>query len=341
MPLIEMSVFIKLIFIIACSFLFNFLLVRYMHQVNILDIPNERSSHTTIVPRSGGIGMFAAFVFGVLLFDIEHSYLFLIPLSGIFLVGLWDDIRSISSKKKLFLTACAAIILYQVGFDIQHFGTFLGHEIVFNYWVALLFFAFAISGFVSALNLIDGLDGLASVVSLAILCPFAYIGYKYADTFLLYSTLILMSAIGGFLIFNWHPAKIFMGDSGSMFLGFMISIIVVYSIQKDYITAISTLLLCAIPILDTLIVLLRGALHHQNPLQADKTHIHHLLLKQQYGNTRKTVLLLGLTQMLFSYIGLGFKVRDDIFILVLYLFCFILFYMFLTPSAWVVNKEQD
>lgn len=341
MPLIEMSVFIKLIFVILCSFLCNFVLIRYMRQINILDIPNTRSSHTKIMPRSGGIAMFISFILGVFLFDLKQSYLFLIPLSGIFLVGLWDDIRSISSKKKLILTAFSAAMLYQMGFDIQHFGTFLGHEIVFNYWVALLFFAFAISGFVSALNLIDGLDGLASIVSLAILFPFAYIGYKYTDTFLLYSTLILMSAMGGFLIFNWHPAKIFMGDSGSMFLGFMISIIVVYAIQKDYITAISTLLLCAIPILDTLIVLLRRALHHKNPLQADKTHIHHLLLNQQYGNTRKTVLLLGLTQMLFSYIGLGFKVRDDIFILVLYLFCFILFYMFLTPSALVVNKEQD
>jgi len=320
---------IKLGIVLFLSCGANYLLIKYTHILKIIDIPNERSSHTKVVPRSGGIGMFAAFTFGIFLFDIEHSYLFLIPLSGIFLVGLWDDIRSISSKKKLFLTACAAIILYQVGFDIQHFGTFLGHEIVFNYWVALLFFAFAISGFVSSINLIDGLDGLASVVSLAILFPFAYIGYKYADTFLLYSTLILMSAIGGFLILNWHPAKIFMGDSGSMFLGFMISIIVVYSIQKDYITAISTLLLCAIPILDTLIVMLRRVLHHHDPLAADKTHIHHLLLKQQCGNTRKTVLLLGLMQILFSYIGLGFKVRDDIFIFILYSLCFILLYFIL------------
>jgi UDP-GlcNAc:undecaprenyl-phosphate GlcNAc-1-phosphate transferase len=304
-----------------------------MHQVNILDIPNERSSHTKIVPRSGGLAMFTAFVCGIFLFDIQHSYLFLIPLSSVFVVGLWDDIYPLSSKKKLFLTAFAAVILYNVGFDIQDFGTFLGHEIVFNYWVALLFFVFAISGFVSALNLIDGLDGLASIVSLAILFPFAYIGYKYADGFLLYSTLILMSAIGGFLIFNWHPAKIFMGDSGSMFLGFMIATIVVYAIQKDYITAISTLLLCAIPILDTLIVLLRRILHHHDPLRADRTHIHHLLLKQQYGNTRKTVLLLGLMQTLFSYIGLGFKVRDDLFILVLYILCFILLYFILTPQT--------
>jgi UDP-GlcNAc:undecaprenyl-phosphate GlcNAc-1-phosphate transferase len=327
---------IKLGIVLFLSCGANYLLIKYTHILKIIDIPNERSSHTKVVPRSGGIGMFAAFTFGIFLFDIEHSYLFLIPLSGIFLVGLWDDIRSISSKKKLFLTACAAIILYQVGFDIQHFGTFLGHEIVFNYWVALLFFAFAISGFVSSINLIDGLDGLASVVSLAILFPFAYIGYKYADTFLLYSTLILMSAIGGFLILNWHPAKIFMGDSGSMFLGFMISIIVVYSIQKDYITAISTLLLCAIPILDTLIVMLRRVLHHHDPLAADKTHIHHLLLKQQCGNTRKTVLLLGLMQILFSYIGLGFKVRDDIFIFILYSLCFILLYFILTP----MNKDS-
>ncbi len=339
MACIDAFFFIKLSAIIGISYMLNLFLVRYMYTLKILDIPNERSSHLHVTPRSGGIALFISFLAGLLLFEMPISFLFLMPLSIVFIVGLYDDLYTLSSKVKLVLTALSAIFLFLAGFDIQHFGTFLGHEIMLSFWISLLFYAFVVSGFVSALNLIDGLDGLASLVSIAILLPFAYIGFKYSDAFLLYMTLITISAIVGFLILNWHPAKIFMGDSGSMFLGFVISIIVTYAIQKEYITAISVLLLAAVPILDTLIVMLRRFIHKRNPFSADKTHIHHIFLKQQQGNTRKTVLLVGLIQILFSYLGLGFKVRDDIFILILYVLCFVLFYFILTPNE--VRKNGD
>lgn len=331
MELINTTLCVKLSVIMGISYIINFLLVKYMKIIKILDIPNERSSHTSIVPRSGGIALFGSFIIGVFLLMPSLSY-FLIPLTLVFLLGLYDDVYSLSSKAKLFLTAAIAIFLFHIGFDIYHFGTFFGHEIILGYGLALLFYAFAISGFVSALNLIDGLDGLASVVTLAIILPFAYIGFKYSDTFLFYTCITIICSIGGFLILNWHPAKIFMGDSGSMFLGFLVSIIAVYAIQKDYITAISILLLSAVPILDTLIVILRRILNKTTPFHADKTHMHHVFLKQQGGNTRKTVLIVGLIQILFSYLGLGFKVRDDIFILVLYVLSFVLFYFILTPN---------
>lgn len=338
MELIEATLCVKLSMIIVTSYAINFLLVKYMNIIKILDIPNERSSHTSVIPRSGGIALFGSFIIGIFLFIPFSSYLFLFPLTFVFLLGLYDDVYSLSSKTKLFLTAIIAILLFHIGFDIYHFGTFLGHEIILGYGIAVLFYAFAISGFVSALNLIDGLDGLASVVTLAIVLPFTYIGFKYSDTFLFYICLIIICSISGFLILNWHPAKIFMGDSGSMFLGFLVSIIAVYSIQKDYITAISVLLLSAVPILDTLIVILRRILNKTTPFHADKTHMHHVFLKQQSGNTRKTVLIIGLIQILFSYLGLGFKVRDDIFILILYILSFVLFYFILTPNEMRKNN---
>lgn len=338
MELIDATLCVKLSVIIVTSYAINFLLVKYMNIIKILDIPNERSSHTSVIPRSGGIALFGSFIIGIFLFMPFSSYLFLFPLTFVFLLGLYDDVYSLSSKTKLFLTAIIAILLFHIGFDIYHFGTFLGHEIILGYGIAVLFYAFAISGFVSALNLIDGLDGLASVVTLAIVLPFAYIGFKYSDTFLFYICLIIICSISGFLILNWHPAKIFMGDSGSMLLGFLVSIIAVYSIQKDYITAISVLLLSAVPILDTLIVILRRILNKTTPFHADKTHMHHVFLKQQSGNTRKTVLIIGLIQILFSYLGLGFKVRDDIFILILYILSFVLFYFILTPNEMRKNN---
>lgn len=341
MTLLTLSFIVKLFCVMLLSLVLNFLLVRYQRRIPLLDVPNERSSHTKIMPRSGGIAMFIAFTYGVVWIDIEYSLLFFFPLSFVFLIGLWDDISSLSSKTKLLLTALAAIVLFNLGFDVYHFGTFFGHEVVFGYVAALLFFAFAVSGFVSAVNLIDGLDGLASVISLAILFPFFYMGYKYDDTFLCYTTLILMSSISGFLAFNWHPAKIFMGDSGSMFIGFAIAILVVYAIKMDYITAISTLLLAGLPIMDTLVVMLRRLLHRHNPFKADKTHIHHILLRYQQNNVRKTVVLLGLMQILFSYLGLGFKVRDDIFIFILYGLCFIVTYLLLTINSDTSGNKKD
>lgn len=307
-------------------------LIAYKHTINIVDIPNERSMHTMPIPRSGGIAIFSAFLSGVWLCDVPYVWTFLPPLMFVFAVGLYDDKYQLKSLTKLVLSIVGAVWLYCLGFELQYFGKFLGYEISFSYWISLCIVSIAIAGFVSSLNLIDGLDGLASMVSVTILVPFAYIGFKYNDSFLVFTSLILIASISGFLLLNWHPAKIFMGDSGSMLLGFLIAMIILYTILKGYMTAISTLLFAAIPIFDTLIVVLRRVLHKNHPLKADKTHLHHILLHHQSGNTRKTVLLIGLTQALFSYLGLGFKVRDDIYILILYVMCFILFYHILTPK---------
>lgn len=331
--LIDMFFLLKCTSVFVLSLGLNYFLVKYMYIIKILDIPNARSSHLHVVPRSGGIAIFFSFCVALLLFNPADNYSFLFPLICVFVMGLWDDIKSVSSKMKLVITACAGMILFMNGFDIQRFGIFFGHEVIFSFWIALFFCAFAISGFVSALNLIDGLDGLSSLVSLAILVAFTYIGYKFSDTFLFYTSISLICAIGGFLVLNWHPAKIFMGDSGSFMIGFVIAMIAIYAIKQNYITAISVLLLAAIPILDTLIVMLRRILQHQSPLSADRTHIHHLILKLQYGNTRITVLIIGLLQGLFSYLGLGFKVRDDFYIFLLYILFFIIFYLLLTPKG--------
>lgn len=318
--------------VFGLSLLFNALLIRYASIFRILDIPNERSSHLYVMPRSGGIAIVFAFIVGLLFLDVPRIFSFLMPLLLVFGMGLWDDIFSISSRIKLFITAIAGAWLFVNGFEIIEFGHFFGNDIVFSYGISLVFCAFAISGFTNAMNLIDGLDGLASIVSFVILFAFAYIGLKFDDPFLLYITTLLISAMSGFLIFNWYPAKIFMGDSGSFSIGFIISLVVVYAISKGYITPMSTLFLAAVPILDTLIVMIRRLKKGHNPLSADKTHMHHRLLERFRNDTRKTVLLIGCLQAFFSYIGLGFKVRDDSIIFLLYILSFIIFYTVLTPD---------
>jgi len=332
LELIDTFVLLKCLTVFIVSLGINALLVHYQKIVNILDVPNSRSSHTRIIPRSGGIAIFSSFCYAFLLFNPFSDAMALLPLLLVFLMGLWDDVWSVPAKIKLLITAGAGAFLYLNGFDIQRFGIFFGHEVIFSFWGALLFCAFAISGFVNALNLIDGLDGLASSISLVILVAFSYIGWKYEDTFLVYTSVGLICALLGFLVFNWHPAKIFMGDSGSFAIGFVIAMLTLYAIQKEYMTAISILLLAALPILDTLIVMLRRIVNHQSPLHADKTHMHHIIFQLQNNNTQRTVVILGLLQGFFSYIGLGFKVRDDIYILLLSVLCFTIFYLLLTPK---------
>ncbi|ARU49442.1 putative undecaprenyl-phosphate N-acetylglucosaminyl 1-phosphate transferase [Sulfurospirillum diekertiae] len=314
------------------STILSFMLVKYKDIICILDEPNARSYHTVVIPRSGGVGIFIAFILGVLLLDIAHDYWFFLPLFIIFALGLYDDINPLSSKKKLLITFLSSILLFYLGFDIDKYGCFVGYDIILPTWISCLFFGIACAGFINSINLIDGLDGLASLVSLVILCAFAYLGFRWHDDFLFGVALVLMSAILGFLIFNWHPAKIFMGDSGSLTLGFIIVILSVYSIKQSYITAVSVLLLAAIPILDTLIVMVRRIVNKQNPFKADQTHMHHIVLKQQNRHVVQTVMLIGIWQILFTYIGLGFKVRDDSYILVLFILCFVFFYFSLTPK---------
>lgn len=157
--MITFLIVIKLCYVASISFGMSGFLIIFQHKLPFQDIPNQRSSHIQVTPRSGGIAMFVAFLFGIMVIDMQHSLFFLLPLGCIFIIGLWDDIYSLPSKVKLMLTALLAILLFHMGFSLQHFGTFLGYEVVLTYSLSVLFFSFAISGFVSALNLIDGLDG--------------------------------------------------------------------------------------------------------------------------------------------------------------------------------------
>ena len=256
----------------------------------------------------------------------------------IFLLGLYDDRFSSSSKIKILWIIIATVFLVLGDMYISDLGVFLGKEIGLPSWLAIIFTTFALVGFVNAVNLIDGIDGLCAGVSIVILIAYSYLGFKYDDQFLFYVSSFLIFSLLGFLWFNWNPSKIFMGDSGSLTLGFVIAVLSIHSVEKDYITPTTVLLLTAVPILDTLVVMLRRIRNGQNPFKADKTHIHHIILKQHYQNVSKTSKLLILLQAVFTYIGLGFKVRDDLIILTIFIMLFILFYALLTPKKNKLKK---
>ncbi len=195
---------------------------------------------------------------------------------------------------------------------------------------------FALAGFTNALNLIDGIDGLSSSVSIVILSFFTFIGFEFQDHILIALSLFTIASLVGFLFLNWYPAKIFMGDSGSLSIGFIISILAVLSLE--YIHPIVILYLAAIPILDTLIVMIRRIRRGKSPLKPDKTHLHHILVKFFEMNVRKTVLFFVILQLIFSSIGymlIGFINQDSnsltpFLATVGFALMFVLFYMIFT-----------
>ncbi|MCG3674650.1 glycosyltransferase family 4 protein [Aliarcobacter butzleri] len=314
------------------SLILNKILINYSHKLKLIDKPNERSLHQVEKSRAGGIAIFLSFIIGLIFFNVNLSFYLVLGFFIIFFLGIYDDIKNLSSKIKFFWIMVAATFLYIDEYFITSIGVFFKVDLIMPTSMAYLFLLFAVVGFINAMNLIDGLDGLSSGIGIVILVSFAYIGFKYSDNFLFYISMTLIFSLFGFLVFNWYPSKIFMGDTGSLSLGFVIVVLSIYSINSNYISAVSVLLLAAVPILDTLIVMFRRISQKKNPFKADKTHIHHVILFQQNKNVRKTSLILILLQLIFVYIGLGFKVRDDIYILGVFIMLFILFYLLLTTK---------
>ncbi|MDD5158985.1 MAG: MraY family glycosyltransferase [Sulfuricurvum sp.] len=304
------------IFIIAI--VLHFILIRYAHLLGLVDTPNERSMHKKVVPRAAGIAIFFSVAFAHFFFNWEyvlsHAYIH-IAILFVFLVGLVDDRNDISPRFKFVVIFFATIFLYQGGIHIENLGTYFNYHITLPWYFIFPFTFFAIAGFTNALNLIDGLDGLAGTVSLVMLITFFAIGITYNDTLIITLSTSFIIAVIAFLLFNWHPAKIFMGDSGSLTLGFVISILSIQSIQ--YITPTAVLFIIAIPLLDTFIVMTRRIQRGKSPFKADKNHMHHFLFNMK-GDVRFTVILLIAIQLIFSIIGFQLREEDDFLSLVLF-----------------------
>ncbi|HQS78173.1 MAG TPA: MraY family glycosyltransferase [Sulfurovum sp.] len=329
---------------LAVVFMLSLALIRVVRanapRLGLLDVPNERSSHVKHTPRAAGIGFFLAVVF---VFPFFHSDILLtypwtfVAIFIIFIVGVLDDHHDTSANTKFIVIILATVFLYFDGIYIHRLGTFFGFPLVLG-WFALPFTVFAVVGFTNALNLIDGLDGLAATVSIVILGAFLWVGYAYDDSFMMVLSGVFIATLLAFLVYNWHPASIFMGDSGSLVLGFVIALLAVKSLA--YLPAVSILFVAAVPILDTVIVMVRRKIRGRSMFGADRCHIHHILRHFFAEDTRKTVLFLGVLQVVYSLTGLQLhKGADAGVVLVLFIFNTIMLYMFL--AAMIKRQQRD
>jgi len=325
-------------------FIFSFVLVglvrNYAPKIGLIDIPNGRSSHSNHTPSGAGIGFFLAVAIILPLFHFDYmlsQFWTFLSIFLVFVIGVLDDHHDASPNTKFIVLTISTILLSFDSVIIDDLGVFFTLHITLG-WLALPFTIFALVGFSNALNLIDGLDGLAATMSIVILGTFFTVGYQYDDFFIMLLSMAFISTLLAFLLFNWNPASIFMGDSGSLTLGFVISVLAVKSLA--YLPTVSILFITAIPILDTLIVMIRRKRKGRSVFSADRCHVHHILRHFFAEDTKKTVIFLGVLQAIYSITGLQLdKNMDEGYLLILFGLNTILLYLSL--GAMIKRQKRD
>lgn len=256
---------------------------------------NKRTIHHGIISRIGGIAIFLAFSLGLIFFfKPDRSILGIYLCSSVmFLVGLWDDFMDLPAKLKFLLQVLASLILIYYGVGVSTLRI-LGYAIT-NPIICSAFTVIWVVGITNAINLLDGLDGLCGgmiLVVLSIVCSISIVDRR-GDMVLL--SLIMMGAILGFLLYNAHPASIFMGDCGSLFLGSMIASLSLLGFKSSTMMTLSfPILILLLPIIDTFSAILRRKIKKIPIDQADRSHLHHQLM-QRFGQTNSVIIMCGIT----------------------------------------------
>ena len=262
-----------------------------------VDIPDARKVHDTPTPRLGGVAIFLAFLFSVLAFVPMEPAVRGMLFGGLvmFATGLVDDLYEISAKRKFIgeIAAClAAIVIGQLW--LSNLGNLFGFgDIILPTWVGIPFTVFAVVGVINAINLIDGLDGLAGGFSSIALSAFLLMGILVGDMTTVMLSAALFGALLGFLKYNFYPARIFMGDVGSLTVGFLLGFLAVHLTQHAGSSAspVVPLIILGLPILDTIRVMTGRIRRRLSPFSPDKNHVHHQFLALGFAH-RFTVLIL-------------------------------------------------
>lgn len=344
------NIFLILLVTFLSSAFLTPLVKKIAFHVGALDKPDHnRKVHTKTMPRLGGLAVFASFIIGYMIFAPKTTQMLAVLIGGfvIILVGLMDDIKPLEPRYKLLGQIIAASIAVFYGnftfstmriFGIQfHFGI-LAYPLTILFMVAIM----------NAINFTDGLDGLSSGTSTIYFITIAIIGYimnKLAGLDVILS-LIMAGSCLGFLVYNFYPARIYIGDSGSMFLGFIISITALLGFKTATITSlIIPLLTLFVPIFDTVLAMLRRLLKGESISHADKEHIHHQLLKRT-KSVRKSVLIMYSINILFALVSIFYTLGDKKLSMVLYaallaLFVFIILKTDILYSHTKEAKEKE
>ena len=291
---------------VVVSFLISLALTPIVKKIglaiNAYALENERTVHHGKIVRIGGVAMYLAFVIGMAIFVHPDNTFNAIIIGAllVFLAGLLDDLIDLKPIVKFAFQLIAAIYVVIVG-KIQ-----LGEINLFFFTidyapVIVLISILWIVGVTNAINLIDGLDGLSCGISIIVLCVIGFIAYQMRRIDIAIIALILTGSISGVLPYNFHPASIFVGDSGALFMGFMIACLSLLGFKSStFISLVFPLIILFIPLADTTLAIIRRKANGHKISEADKSHLHHVLMFKIGLSHRDTVLLLYLITALFG-----------------------------------------
>lgn len=293
-------VYITLVLCFIASVLITPFVKKFAIAIGATDKPNARKVHQKIMPRLGGLAIYISFLIGYLILrpTDESAIPIIIGSFIIIITGVLDDRFELSAKVKLIGQLLAAGVVVLGGIQLEVINVpFVEKQLDFGVFSIPLTILWIV-GITNAINLIDGLDGLAAGVSSIALITISGMAILMGDVFVTSMGLILLGSTLGFLVYNFHPAKIFMGDTGALFLGFMISVLALLGFKNiTMFSLIVPVIILGVPISDTFFAIIRRFVNKQ-PLSApDKSHLHHCLLRLGYTHRQTVLIIYGIAAM--------------------------------------------
>ena len=306
------------------SFAFSFastpLVKRLAYRIGALDIPKDnRRMHKKPIPRVGGLAIVFGFLVAVFAFSMVYNKQMVATLLGaavIVVMGVIDDCKDLNAKLKFIIQIAAALIVILLGdirINVFTNPNFLSDApyVVLPAWLSIILSVIWIVFITNAVNFIDGLDGLAAGVSAIMSVSLVFISIRVGEYSIALFGIALMGACFGFLPFNFNPAKIFMGDTGSTFLGFMLATLSIQGVFKSYavISFAVPLLILGLPLFDASFAMIRRVLTGKSPMMADRGHLHHRLIDMGFSQKQTVFILyaisgvLGITAVLLAESG--------------------------------------
>jgi UDP-GlcNAc:undecaprenyl-phosphate/decaprenyl-phosphate GlcNAc-1-phosphate transferase len=302
-------IYLTMFICFVTSILITPLVKKLAFKIGATDKPNQRKVHEKIMPRLGGLAIYISFIVGLLVLRPDAPYNAAIIVGSIIIIitGVLDDMMEISARWKLLGQISAALVVVMWGgVQVSFVNLPFGGQVEFG-MLSIPLTIIWIVGVTNAINLIDGLDGLAAGVSTIALLTISGMAIIMGDVYVVAMGLIMMASTLGFLIYNFHPAKIFMGDTGALFLGYIISVLSLLGFKNvTLISFIIPVIILGVPISDTFFAIIRRIVN-KKPLSApDKSHLHHCLLRLGYTH-RQTVLMIYALAAFFGLVAVIFS----------------------------------
>jgi UDP-GlcNAc:undecaprenyl-phosphate GlcNAc-1-phosphate transferase len=312
-----MSPYLYQILAIAASFVISLacvpLAMRLAFKIGAVDRPDERKVHSRVMPRLGGLAIFLAFFAAMTAFSQPAGPMWglLIGAAIIFLVGIIDDVWQLSPWLKLLGQCIAAGIAINFGIEVNFVSNPFNGPLDLGYFSLPLTFLWIV-GVTNAVNLIDGLDGLAAGVSGIAALTMGIVSLLQGQVVAALAAFILVAAVGGFIPYNFYPARTFMGDGGSNFLGFTLACLAILGTVKStaLIMLFVPIVILGIPILDTFFAIIRRINNHAPILRPDKDHLHHRLMAIGMSH-RRSVVIIYIISGFFALVAVGITFITD------------------------------